>query len=363
MPLTAGLIVGGASILGSVATGAIASAAASGNRQAAQQAATDAYNTLIQQGLPPDQSKALVYQQFQQSGNFTPEMQQDIEYGVSQAGQVKGNAQLQQVQQQALQQLQARGQVGLTAQDRAALAEAQSQAAQQTQGATQAILQAAQARGQGGAGATLAAQLIAAQQGGNRASQNALNIGGLASQNALNAILQGGQMAGQIENQQFGEKMQAANANDQFSRLNTQAQIARNQANTQQQNQAQLYNLQQKQQLQNMNTSQANQEILRQQQAQLNNYNMNQNRLQAIANAHLGQATQYQNQADAAAKGIAQTGAGVVQGIGAMTPYLVKTYGDNSTPNVPKSNNSGLDQSGSGGQYDPSASDMYNQGK
>lgn len=317
-PITIGLI---ASAAAPVIGGVIGNVMGSGDRNAAKQAASDAYGMLANMGLPPDLSKQIILKQFQSAGELSPEMLQDINYGVSKAAQTEVNPELKKAQFNALHQLQARGKVGLTPEDRAALSEAMSQSAQQTQGATQAILQNAQARGQGGSGNALANQLIASQQGGNRASQQGLDIGARASQNALQAMLQSGNLAGQMDQSEFNQAMQKNTSADQFSRLNTDAQINRQAANVNAKNRAMESNLASKQRLMDVNTDQFNKELYRQNQAKRDFWNDQMARTQAIANAKLGQASNLRESGNANAEMWSGIGKGFGQAAGSYATY------------------------------------------
>lgn len=327
--ITAMAIAAGAQIVG----GVVGNAMASGDRDAAKQAASDAYGMLANMGLPPDLSKKIILKEFQSAGELSPEMLQDINYGVSKAAQTEVNPELKKAQFNALHQLQARGKVGLTPEDRAALSESLSQSAQQTQGATQAILQNAQARGQGGSGNALANQLIASQQGGNRAAQQGLDIGARASQNALQAMLQSGNLAGQMDQSEFNQAMQKNTSADQFSRLNTDAQINRQAANVNAKNRAMESNLASKQRLMDVNTDQFNKELYRQNQAKRDFWNDQMARTQAIANAKLGQSSNLRASGDATAG----MWSGIGQGVGQIGGALA-TSSKSSKP-TPKGQN------------------------
>lgn len=110
---------------------------------------------------------------------------------------------------------------GFTAADKANLNRVQNDVAQQDRGRRDAILQGMQARGMSGGGQELLAQLQSSQAATDRASQQGLDIAGMAQQRALDALMQGGQLAGQMGSQQFGEQAQLAAARDAISQFNT----------------------------------------------------------------------------------------------------------------------------------------------
>jgi hypothetical protein len=130
---------------------------------------------------------------------------------------------------------------GLTAEDRAKMLAAQNMVAQQERSQRGAIVQNMQARGMGGSGAELAAQLANQQGSANRLNQAGTDMAAEAQKRALQAMVQGGQMAGQMRAQDYGEQSDLARARDEIARFNTQNR-----------NQSQIYNSQlQQQQFQN----------------------------------------------------------------------------------------------------------------
>ena len=185
----------------------------------------------------------------------------------------------------------------------------------------QAIQQQFAAQGQGGSGAQLIGELQNAQSGANQESTAGNQVGAMAAQNALQAIGQAGTLGGQIQNQQFGEQAQKAQAEDVINQFNTANQLGVQAANTNAQNQAQGANLQNSQNLQNANTQQANQELLRQNQAQNQQYLETLSRAQGIDQAANG----YAGAMNAAGSAAGQAAAAPYQAIGAAT-----TSGENA---------------------------------
>lgn len=313
---------GAASGLGTILGGIAGSSASSGDMAAAQQAATEGYRKLLDLGYAPDTAKAIVLQQFQQTGKLTPQMIQAVNLGVSQASQVQTDPALQQAQMQALQSLQQQGKGGMNMQEQANLAQIQNQLGNQEKAQQASIMQNMAQRGLGGGGAELAARLSAQQGGANQASQAGLQMAGQAQQNALQALMQGGQLGGQMQAQQFGQNMQKANAADQFSRFNVQNQQAVQAANVAAANQAQGANLANQQQISNANTMAANQELQRQRQAQLQDYQASVGYGTAAANAGQKQADQMRAIGDSAAKGANNLGAGIGEAVGDVITAL-----------------------------------------
>ena len=262
----------------------------------------------------PDISKPLVLDQYRQAGVLTPAMEQQINMGVSQASQVKANPALQAAQNQALQQMAQRSTTGLTASDRAAFNQLQSQVGAQEQGQIGQIMQNQQATtgGQGTQGASLAAKLAASQGGINNESNIASQLASNANQNALVATGQYGNMASQMNQQQFGQQTEAAKAADAFRQFDVQNQVNQQARNIQSQNQAQQYNLNNSQNIGNANVSQANQEQYNQLQRQAQQWGM---QYQA-ATGQAAAANNYGNTLSGMAGATQQAGANLGAGLG-----------------------------------------------
>lgn len=109
---------------------------------------------------------------------------------------------------------------GLTAADKANLNKVQSDVALADRGRREAILQNANARGMGGGGNELLALLDSSQAATDRANQSGLDIAGMAQDRALEAIMQGGNLAGNLRSQDFNEQAKKAEATDAIKRFN-----------------------------------------------------------------------------------------------------------------------------------------------
>ena len=131
---------------------------------------------------------------------------------------------------------------GMTLSDEANLGAIQSDVAQADRGRREAIQQGMAQRGMGGSGMDLLAQLDSSQAATDRASQAGMDVAGMAQQRALDAIMNSGNMAGQMRGQDFGEQAQVAQAQDAISQFNAQNANAMNQYNTGAQNQGAQYN-------------------------------------------------------------------------------------------------------------------------
>lgn len=113
---------------------------------------------------------------------------------------------------------------GLDLSDRADLNEIQNNVAQNEQASRASISEQMRRRGTGGSGAELAMQLAAGQGAANRNMQAGLDINGAAQRRKLEAIRSRFGMAGQVRGQDYGEKSDAAKAQDQINMFNRTSQ-------------------------------------------------------------------------------------------------------------------------------------------
>ena len=193
--------VGG--IAGGLLSGDARESAANRAADAQKQAVLMMIAKLDQVGMPPDQSAAVILDQFKQAGVLTPQLEEQVKAQVSEFQNVKVNKLARDTQIQALQQMRQYGKAGLTADERAQMRSNQLDVQRQLESAQQAIQQQMQARGQAGSGSELAARLLAAQGSANQASASADAVSSMAQQRALQAIMNQSNMAGSLASQQF----------------------------------------------------------------------------------------------------------------------------------------------------------------
>lgn len=291
----------GASI-GGIIGGYVGADAASGDKAKAQGYAEQAMNQLISLGMPPDLSKEIIYQKFQEAGILTPEMEQAIEIAHSKVAGMQEDPTGRNAQLEALGQLKDLSHAGLGAQDRADLSRVRNSVQRDLEAKRQQILQNQQARGMGGSGSELITQLQAAQGDANMASQQGMDIAGQAQQRALQALGQYGAMGSQVRGQDYTASMNKAQAEDELNRFNVQNQIARQQRNVANQNLASAQNLKNKQSLMNANVNQGNQELLRQGDAKHQYWEDQAKRNQILAGGYGGLSDEYGQRAATKAK-------------------------------------------------------------
>lgn len=120
---------------------------------------------------------------------------------------------------------------GFNAQDRANLSRIHSEESQADRGRREAILQNLGARGMSGGGMDLLAQLQSSQAATDRESQRGLDVAGQGQQRALDAIMQSGQLSGQMQGQDFSQEAQKAAAQNAINQFNAQNTNVNNLAN------------------------------------------------------------------------------------------------------------------------------------
>lgn len=211
--------------------------------------------------LPSTTDMELQLQQYVQQGVLTPEQAKAALVDRSEMSNIQTDPMLEKAQMDALLGLQDISEGGMTAKDLATLNRIKNEEQASARGAREAIIQNANARGVGGSGLELMAQLQNAQDSATRASNRDLDVAGQASERALEALMQAGQLGGQMQNQQFNQKAQIAGANDAIAKFNAQNNQAINLANTNAKNAAQQFNIQNAQ-----NTANANVDLKNQQQ-------------------------------------------------------------------------------------------------
>ncbi len=220
------------------------------------QAAIDALNNLQ---TPDIETMKIHLQDLVSQGKITPEQANTfLQQNTNLAG-ISTNPADTQAQMEALQGLQKiSNEGGLTPIDEALLGKIKTQEDTQARGAREAILQNAQSRGVGGSGVELASQMLNQQSAATDQSQRDLDVGALAQQRALEALIQGGQLGGQMQQTEFGQKAQVANAQDAINRFNAANQQSQENYNVGNINAAQQANLANEQNIANSNVGTAN---------------------------------------------------------------------------------------------------------
>jgi hypothetical protein len=210
---------------------------------------------------PSTQDLQLQLEEMVLQGTLSPEQAQTIMLDPSAMGGITLDPALKQAQMDALLGLQdISDSGGMTAMDRANMSRISNEEDAKARGAREAIMQQAQARGMGGSGMEILSQLQNAQESASRRSARDTEVAGMAQQRALEALMQGGNMAGNIRGQEFSEQAQKAQAADAIAKFNAQNQQQQVNINTAARNDAREKNLNAAQTLSNANTGIRNQE-------------------------------------------------------------------------------------------------------
>ena len=112
------------------------------------------------------------------------------------------------------------GEQGLTAIDRAALADIQNQLSRQERGQREAILANMAQRGMAGSGQELASSLLAGQESAQRASQEGMRLAAQQQANRQEALARVAQMSGGLEQTDYERAANVAMAQDVINQFN-----------------------------------------------------------------------------------------------------------------------------------------------
>lgn len=249
--------------------------------------------------LPPDlQSLIPTLQQQVVAGKITPEQAQTYLQQQSAMKGIKIPQQLLDAQNSTLSHLQSiANNGGKDAIDTAKLNQIQATMGEQERGQRQADQQDFAQRGMGGSGLQLASQMIGQQGAATRAAASGDQVASDAQQRALQALVQSGQLAGQMNDQTYNQQSQQAQAQDAINRFNTGMQSTTNQFNVANSNQAQAANLQNAQNVANNNTAITNQQRMMPMQVAQQGYTNQLDQSKALAGAYQNQAKLQADQA------------------------------------------------------------------
>lgn len=212
------------------------------------------------QSIPLPILKEYYPELYKQVASLNPELETAITLGPSEMDGIATDPSLRQAQLNALSKLQEVGDAGgRDAQFIADASRLENDVNTNLQGQQGAISQNMAARGISGGGSELVAKNMAAQNASNKQAQLAMDLNAQAQQRALQAIMQGGQLGGQIQNQDFNQASQKAQAADAINRFNTQNQQQVISNNVGAKNQAQEYNVKNAQNISNQNIGIKNQ--------------------------------------------------------------------------------------------------------
>lgn len=152
---------------------------------------------------------------------------------------------------------------GMSATDRAKLAEATDTANAENRGQQGAITQNFAERGQLGSGNELVAKLLASQGASTTAAKAATDVAGQAAQRALQAMMESGKLGGDINAADYKQASDKAAAADAIARFNADNSTKVNLVNTAAKNTAQASNLKEKQRVSDTNAENENTNAVR----------------------------------------------------------------------------------------------------
>lgn len=318
MPWIAPVAMIGAAAL-SAAQGSAASAA---DREAALGANQQAVQQWLDLNVPDPEQQKVVLQKFIQQGTLTPELEQAINRDSSAYDKIQTDPRLKAAQSEALGSLQDIGHSGgLQLQDQANLQKGLNDVNVADRGRREAIQDNMQRRGMQGSGLGVAAQLGSAQDATNRQSQQQLDTLASARSRALQAIQGGGQLAGQMQQQQYGQQKDLAGARDAISAYNSQNLQNVNNKNVQARNDAASANLAARQAVANANTGIANQQEIQNKGTIQQQYDNQAKKVAGATGQYGNLANAYNNQADRTAGTWAGVGGAIGQGASQYANY------------------------------------------
>lgn len=311
-PVTLGLI--GAPILG----GLLGAGLSSGDRRRAIEAQKAALQQFLDLKIPDPAEQQLVLQEYEQTGRLDPRLEEALTLGESEFENIRLDPRLKESRMRALGELENLGlSGGMTLTDRANIEQALNESLARGRGQQESIMQRAAQQGVSGSGLSLAAQRDAAQAAQAQASAQQLQTLGSARDRALQAIIGGGELAGQMQQFEYGMGADRAKAADAISAFNLRNRQDVNRRNVASQNAAQQYNLGLQQRLAEQNVGLRNQQQQHNKALLQQRYQNELAKAQGAAGAYGGMANAYLGEANRTANQFAGIGAGVGAGLGA----------------------------------------------
>lgn len=212
-------------------------------------------------GVPTEEAMRLSLEKYRSEGKLTPQLEQVINQGRSELEGISTDPRLRDAEIDSLDALRnVYESGGESLADKATFERAMDDSAQAERGAREAILMDAAQRGSSTSGGTLAAQLLNQQESARRGHDIGLTRAGMAQDRALEALRSSGELAGNIQGREFGQKAQVASAQDIINAANTAASRGVQQRNVAAMNTAQGANLANQQDISNRNVDISNQQ-------------------------------------------------------------------------------------------------------
>jgi hypothetical protein len=210
------------------------------------------------QNIPLPVLKEFYPELYQVVAQMNPELETAVNLGPSAMSGISTDPKLRQAQLNALSKLESIGLGEMSAEDQARMANITNEVNSNLQGQQGAIMQNLAQRGLSGGGSELVARQMASQNAANRQASMAMDAKAQAERRALDAIMQSGQLGGQMQSQDFAQQQAKAQAADAISRFNAQNQQNVLSSNVGAKNAAQMYNAGQQNQVGQLNTQTKN---------------------------------------------------------------------------------------------------------
>lgn len=268
--------------------------------------------------VPDPVALKLMLEDFVQTGRLSPELEQAKQLGESEMAKIQADPRLKGSRMRALSSLEDIGSGGESVEDSAALNKALIESGAASRGQQQAVSGALARKGQLGSGLGLMAQLDTAQAEGDRLATQGLDLEMSRRQRALQAIQGAGDLAGDIQSDDWNMQSDVAKSRDAINQFNTQNLQGVMNRNVDRSNDASKYNLNLQQSTADKNTA------LRNTQQQYNKELLQSNFDNKLKRA-AGISGQYNSQADAARKQ-GQSDANMWGGIGQGVAGLGAQY-------------------------------------
>jgi len=316
----AALIPAAASLVG----GALAQQAAGSAAERAQRAIEGAGSLYGGLEVPELSDQMAYFQALESMGELEPILQQLTEARESELAGYTVDPRLAEQQMKALEQVSgiAEGKLPTALAEQLELSRRASARERQAQDA--AILQQMQQRGIGGGGAELAARLGASQASAEQQAMQDLAAAQQQKQEAIQAMLQRGQMAGQMREQEFGETAQVAQAQDVARRFYDQMRAQQEAQNIATRMASQERNLSAKEKLAQYNAQLKQQQQLQHIAARQQQYQNYLQKAAGMSGAQRAMANLAQQQGAQQAGMYGQLG----QGVGTLVSGAMEYFGD-----------------------------------
>lgn len=315
MPAAGGAIIGG-----NVVTGLIGMQAQQAGQAAAAQARQQALQEYLNIHVPDPAKQQIILQKFATTGQLDPQMEQAVSQRATELAKTNVSPAGRSAEVDALQEMtNVAHSGGMDAQARQTMEQGLQTANANERGQIGAIEQNAAARGQGGSGVQLAAELQSTQNDANASANAGMSAASGAEQRALQAMTAEGQLGSNLNNQDYTQAAQKAEAQDAINRFNTQNQQGVANTNVQNTNSAAAANLANKQSVANANVGVSNQQEIQNKGLYQQQFNNELNLASGKANAENGVASGATAAGNSTAKSWANIGSAVGQGVAAIS--------------------------------------------